>query len=599
MRRIALFLATCLLAGCTMTGSKPVPPNPPMPTPPSTTDPVAGQVTKPPVGAKSLTTIQFVDTQHGWAGGDGTLLATTDGGRTWTSQYTGASKVQSLDFTDSLHGWVATGDGFMMTIDGGKTWTPLKERPEAIDFITADVGWMRSGGHLYQTSDSGRTWSERKALDGFKSFCASAPETLLAAIGDSVMQSRDGGKSWAPVFKAPGEGDPNSWQGTIHCRGAAAYVLLTGGAAMGSQAYVTFRSTDDGKSWAPVLASHYPTVNVEQWIDAYSGPFDLVNADTAFFLGSCAPCLGFGTSSTTRTADGGRTWHHDVIAFLRQVTALSFVDAQHGWILAEVPGGTAILATTDGGSTWSPQYPTDRRTPARAVAMVNDQVGFALGSRGDAGALLRTPDGGRSWDVVTHLPMDAGQFSANVPALTLSFSDEQHGWAANPGGTLRQTADGGAHWQGVKLPSGMNGVLTVSFATPLVGCVQTSADDQRLRFFSTTDGGSNWQDASDVGGVVACAGALAGQTWLLTAPPGSKENWYVLATRTDGTAWVNLGNEELVATRDAGKSWQRFSWPSDYRLGTQSLSFGTPDHGVAVTIDGQFLRTADGGRSWQ
>jgi hypothetical protein len=359
MRRIALFLATCLLAGCTMTGPKPVPLNPPMPTPPSTTDPVAGQVAKPLVSAKSLTTIQFVDTQHGWAGGDGTLLATTDGGRTWTSQYTGASKVQSLDFTDSLHGWVATGDGFMMTIDGGKTWTTLKERPEAIDFITADVGWMRSGSQLYQTSDSGRTWSERKAPDGLNTFCASAPETLWAAIGNSVMQSWDGGKSWAPVFKAPVEGDPNSWQGTIHCRGAAAYVLLTGGVGMSHQAYVAFRSTDDGKSWAPALASTwsasaYPTVQVQQEIDTYSGPFDVVNGGTAVFLGSCAPCGNGGTSSITRTADGGRTWHHNEIASLRQVTALSFIDAQHGWILGEVTGGTAIFATIDGGSTWRP-----------------------------------------------------------------------------------------------------------------------------------------------------------------------------------------------------------------------------------------------------
>jgi photosystem II stability/assembly factor-like uncharacterized protein len=139
-------------------------------------------------------------------------------------------------------------------------------------------------------------------------------------------------------------------------------VLFTGAAAMSQQAYAGFRSPDAGDSWAPILASHFgvparPNTLSDQTIDAYAGPFDVVDEQTAFFIGSCPACYPYG-ASITRTADGGQTWQHNQITAIRQVDALSFVDAQHGWILAyDRAVGSLILATADGGETWQRQYP--------------------------------------------------------------------------------------------------------------------------------------------------------------------------------------------------------------------------------------------------
>ncbi len=54
------------------------------------------------------------------------ILRTTDGGVTWTSQFSGTGgRLRAVSFTDSDNGTVV-GDGgtILRTTDGGTTWTP-------------------------------------------------------------------------------------------------------------------------------------------------------------------------------------------------------------------------------------------------------------------------------------------------------------------------------------------------------------------------------------------------------------------------------------------------------------------------------------------
>ena len=59
----------------------------------------------------------------------GSLIATTDGGRSWAEQF-GAGPLETVDFTDDLHGMARGLDGdspqrpiTLTTSDGGKTWS--------------------------------------------------------------------------------------------------------------------------------------------------------------------------------------------------------------------------------------------------------------------------------------------------------------------------------------------------------------------------------------------------------------------------------------------------------------------------------------------
>ena len=74
----------------------------------------------------------FPDGSHGWTVGDhGTILATSDGGVTWTKQSSGTGKLLcGVTFPDASHGWAVGTDGTILaTTDGGAHWRKQTSRP--------------------------------------------------------------------------------------------------------------------------------------------------------------------------------------------------------------------------------------------------------------------------------------------------------------------------------------------------------------------------------------------------------------------------------------------------------------------------------------
>jgi photosystem II stability/assembly factor-like uncharacterized protein len=105
----------------------------------------------------SLTTIQFVDQNNGWAGSRDDWLGfyrTTDGGNTWiqrSKESLSIFGVRTFFFIDPLNGWLGTFPGagpyaIAQTTDGGQTWEFLPEDMNVYDvksffFINKDLGW--------------------------------------------------------------------------------------------------------------------------------------------------------------------------------------------------------------------------------------------------------------------------------------------------------------------------------------------------------------------------------------------------------------------------------------------------------------------------
>ena len=92
-----------------------------------------------------LDAVAFPSTSRGWAAGRGAIIATTDGGATWTQQYKGRADIRSLAFADEQHGWAVASTSLLRTTDGGATWSPAAE-PEglvltSVTFTSADEGW--------------------------------------------------------------------------------------------------------------------------------------------------------------------------------------------------------------------------------------------------------------------------------------------------------------------------------------------------------------------------------------------------------------------------------------------------------------------------
>ena len=156
-----------------------------------------------------LTDVCFVDASHGWAVGlFGTILATSDGGVTWTSQASGTYQtLYTVCFVDTSHGWAAGYQGTILsTTDGGATWIPYTgdadyTRTPIFDvaFVDALHGWAvteSSGDTILATSDGGATWTEKSVPYGRLRALAFADAMHGWAVGQAgnVVATVDGGR---------------------------------------------------------------------------------------------------------------------------------------------------------------------------------------------------------------------------------------------------------------------------------------------------------------------------------------------------------------------------------------------------------------------
>lgn len=138
------------------------------------------------------------------------VIASTDGGRTWSARTTthGQSFFGRIltDPGDDEHLIAADArSGVVESTDGGRSWRRIGGPPSAL--------WVsQSGGSLYasgprvaaRSSDGGNTWEELALPEGATLVEAhpSEPTTLYAGVHNGttvqVLVSRDGGMRWSP-----------------------------------------------------------------------------------------------------------------------------------------------------------------------------------------------------------------------------------------------------------------------------------------------------------------------------------------------------------------------------------------------------------------
>lgn len=356
-----------------------------------------GGATAPATAPKPITglgAIAFVDTQHGWAGGRGGILATTDGGKTWRTQLSGHVNITTLDFIDANTGWAAgidivPGTGILLsTTDGGKHWARLSEpsRPlRSVSFANASIGFGPAGGtplsqttvteatqpydsaRLAATRDGGRTWSLLDEPLGVASACASSASSAWAGYEATVLHSDDAGDSWVRALSA--EIDTRlEWYASVRCtRSGASWVLFGNNRVeRGGRPYIVFHSGDGGTTWEAVLENTatpdaYPLMRAPDGPASFPGSLSAIDASTAYLLGICQTCAGGrGEATITATTDGGKTWRTATPVtglHFEGPIAMTFADAKTGWVVGTTGGRGVILKTFDGGVTWTKQYP--------------------------------------------------------------------------------------------------------------------------------------------------------------------------------------------------------------------------------------------------
>ncbi len=260
-----------------------------------------------------------------------------------------------------------------------------------------------------------------------------------------------------------------------------------------------------------------------------------------------------------RTTNGGLTWTISSTPF--SGGDLNFIDANHGWMLADLGVGAgsnavAIFQTTDGGSTWTQTYSNDPNDPHAGDSLprgglksglipLDMQTAWVTGVVYADGTvyLYRTDDGGHIWSQVTP------QLPPNAEHAQLSIERDQ-----------------------MKFVSSTDGFLAVRIST------QTGEFTTQTAVYATQD---------------------AGKTWTLTSVmiPGAGAADFLSAQEA-----ILYNGEKFYVTRDATQTWTVVSPNLKFGETFAAMDFVDLNKGWVITADANdhrsLYRTTDGGATW-
>ena len=314
--------------------------------------------------------------------------------------------------------------GALLAGCGRKARTAWESVPLTTDAMFNDVwfaddrnGWMVGGGWdikhgiIGRTHDGGLTWRfQSSAVPGSRGgfgavqFFDSLSGCMLGGDGQ-IFRTVDGGENWREA-----RDDDGHRFSDLH------FIDRSHGWAVGTG---VVRTVDGGDHWT--------------WAVRGDAEHGYLSGEGIFFQDRDRGWMS-GLSSLMTTSDGGESWARVAIPIepgvgvhLRDVW---FADARHGWVVGE--NGT-ILATTDGGATWTRQsqgVPLPARRPPQVVQKQNGldtlpdiegqppglhlmAVRFLDPSRGwtvgffpweGTSVVLRTVDGGATWVEEARVP---------------------------------------------------------------------------------------------------------------------------------------------------------------------------------------------------
>ncbi len=208
-----------------------------------------------------LTAVYFVDDRYGWAvGHDALILATRDGGATWTRQYDdleSESPLLDIWFKDRETGYAVGAYGAVLeTTNGGQDWESINDRFDnedgyhlnAISAVT-DSGLFVVGemGAMFRSADWGLTW---ETLEGpyegslFGIVPGSKPAQLIVyGLRGHIFRSLDFGETWS-------ETKVDTENGTLKFGLADGSLLANGDVLIVGHGGTVLRSNNGGESFS-------------------------------------------------------------------------------------------------------------------------------------------------------------------------------------------------------------------------------------------------------------------------------------------------------------------------------------------------------------
>lgn len=562
--------------------------------------------------APHLYDITFADEDHGWiASSHGRVLATSDGGRSWTvgphvQPVTPIPRIVAVDFADAELGWAVGGDlELYRTRDGGETWETTGRfgfgTPVLLELLPGGVGWaVAADGVLWSTEDAGDSFEPVAGVEDL--------EPLAGARAAATRRADDAGSGFrlmaearaqeapdpqapapSPAQQAP-EADPQAdIVGLDVLSAEVVWVVVRRGTRDDGYRSTVHATRDGGRSWRTLLERPGELGHVHV-ADEERGT--VTGVDGRVYV----------------TDDGGATWNESVRASgtPRNVRRGLAMDADGRlWAAGDE---WLVEASQDGGRTW---YAPAATGTLHDVTFQGEERGWAVG---DGGLVLATDDGGDTWE-----PRDSGTRS-NLHAV--AFADTDRGWVVGEDATVLATTDGGDTWRAERAASEESFVDVAAAGEDPVWAV---TEDGEL-FARSADGtwGRGTEPLSPRLGGAALHMAADSTLWAVaegslvrSSPDGSRQpvgepasdlpvepvvrDLYLSA---EGTGWalsrVFVGTW-VFRIEDGGRTWapDTLAWPGDAPSDPTALAFLDPELGWIAGTNGVVRLTDDGGTSWR
>ncbi|MBX9914134.1 MAG: hypothetical protein K2Y25_09555 [Pseudomonadaceae bacterium] len=181
--------------------------------------------------------------------------------------------------------------------------------------------------------------------------------------------------------------------------------------------------------------------------------------------------------------DQGVSWTQAKVPTRQMLTSVFFVNDKKGWVTGH---DSLILATVDGGETWTEQFiDLEREAPLLDIWFKNAQHGFAVGGYG---AILETTDGGAHWEDISDRLDNEDQRHLN----SITEIKDSGLFAVGEMGSMFRSADWGQTWETVKGPY-EGSLFGVSGTTESASVL---AYGLRGHLFRSPDFGKSWQEIS-------------------------------------------------------------------------------------------------------
>ncbi|HXF99987.1 MAG TPA: T9SS type A sorting domain-containing protein, partial [Bacteroidota bacterium] len=287
----------------------------------------------------------FLDSLRGWvAGHEGTILRTTNGGRSWQTQITGiTNNIQEIFMLNERLGWALAHEYFVDT----SVWY---------------------GTRILTTTNGGTTWTQEQYPvwgDYFNAiFYTDSLHGWMAGEFGKLVRTTNAGLSWQPAVV---DSSPYAQWTLVNVKFFSPQI----GFAMGGRIDiigVVWRTTNGGARWIPQQVSPEPV-------------HDMQRLDSLHIVAIVGD-VDYG-ASMIRSRDAGVTWEYTFLNIFGLPQSLSFRTRNEVWAPLGFEG--RLMYSLDTAHTWT-TIETPRRRPVYDLVFTDSLTGYAVG---DSGIILK------------------------------------------------------------------------------------------------------------------------------------------------------------------------------------------------------------------